>query len=239
MDIIYQHSYKFIDKNAKNGIFVEIGCDRGVGSTKYFADLAQENNTILHAVDILPNARNNISHPAIEWHISDGATWCRNHFPLLNQKISLLYLDNFDYIFNDKVIHDPWWTKERYDAIKGESWPSEFLPFQDMPDWIKQEIIDICGGTESEILGGISGRYKDFGFEFSNNNCQIEHLKQLLLLYPYFTQDCLIIFDDTFTVNDCWIGKNGPGVVFLQTQGFKIVYKDHTGVIMKQEKTES
>jgi len=239
MGSVYQQSHKFINSTACGGVFVEIGCERGEGSTKYLADLAQTHNTTLHAVDILPNAQNEVLHTSIKWHVSDGATWCREQFPLLKQKISLLYLDNFDFIYEPETIHNPLWTKELYSIIKGESWPAEFAPYHEMPEWVKQESIELLKTSENEILGGISGRYRDFGFEFSNQTCQIEHLKQLLLLYPFFTDDCLVVFDDTFTSNDCWIGKNGPGVVFLQTQGFEIVYKDYNGVIMKKESLES
>ena len=234
MGTIYQQSHEFINKTACNGVFVEIGCERGEGSTKYFAELAQLHNTILHAVDILQYAQNEVAHPSIMWHVSDGATWCQEQFPLFEQKISCLYLDNFDFIYNPEPIHDPLWTEELYNIIKGEFWPVDFAPYPDMPDWVKKESIKILKTSESELLGGISGRYKDFGFEFSNNNCQIEHLKQLLLLYPFFTEDCLIVFDDTFEYNNCWIGKNGPGVVFLQTKGFETIFKNHDGVIMKK-----
>lgn len=234
MGTVYQHSHEFINKTACSGVFVEIGCERGEGSTKYFAELAQHHNTKLHAVDILPNAQNEVVHSSIEWHVIDGATWCRDQFPLFKQKISLLYLDNFDFIHNHKIIHEPLWTEEVYSTIKGQFWPDKFAPYHDMPDWVKKESIKILKTSESELLGGISERYKDFGFEFSNNNCQIEHLKQLLFLHPFFTDDCLIVFDDTFEFNDCWVGKNGPGVVFLQTQGFEIIFKKHDGVIMKK-----
>jgi hypothetical protein len=73
------------------------------------------------------------------------------------------------------------------------------------------------------------------GFEMNNNNCQIEHMSQLLYLYPHLTSDATVVFDDTYRINECWVGKCGPGVIYLQAQGWKIL--EHTtdaGVILRR-----
>jgi len=77
--------------------------------------------------------------------------------------------------------------------------------------------------------------YQSMGMEMNNNNCQIEHMCQLLFLYPHLTADAIVIFDDTYQINQCWVGKCGPGVIYLQAQGWKIL--EHTtdaGVILKR-----
>jgi hypothetical protein len=66
--------------------------------------------------------------------------------------------------------------------------------------------------------------YRDnWNIEMNNQQCQIEHLAQLIHLEPFFDQECVIGFDDTYLYNDCWIGKCGPAVVYLLTLGYKIV----------------
>jgi len=77
--------------------------------------------------------------------------------------------------------------------------------------------------------------YQSMGMEMTNNHCQVEHMSQLLSLYPHLTPDAVVMFDDTYQINDCWVGKCGPGVVYLQAHGWKLL--EHTtdaGVILKR-----
>lgn len=235
MGHLYSNTHKHIHTLDGNSVIVEIGSERGEGSTAYFAQLAKKHNVEFHTVDILDHSKDKVNDTNITWHVADGATWCRDEYPKINKKISVMYLDNFDYIFNKDTIHNPVWNADVYNRIRGESWPKQFDAFENMPTWIKQEALELLQITEDELHGGISGRYKSFGFEFNNNVCQQEHLKQLLALYPYLADTCTVIFDDTFLINDCWIGKNGPGVVFLQVNGFNIVEKGPVGVILQRK----
>lgn len=76
-------------------------------------------------------------------------------------------------------------------------------------------------------------KYHDqFGIEMTNENCQTEHMKQIIFLNPYLATRCTVVCDDTYQFNDCWIGKCGGVVLFLLTQGFKIVEK-HDGIVGK------
>lgn len=79
---------------------------------------------------------------------------------------------------------------------------------------------------------------KQLDIEMTNTASQIEHLKQCLALFPYLSEDAVIVCDDTYTYNDCWIGKCGAVVVYLLSQGFDIVYEqrlgDGVGVILKR-----
>ena len=79
---------------------------------------------------------------------------------------------------------------------------------QDPTDWIAKQVQN----------------YKNtYNIDMNNNACQVEHMNQILSLTPYLADNCVITVDDTYTINDCWVGKCGPVVVYLQTQGFKIV----------------
>jgi hypothetical protein len=75
--------------------------------------------------------------------------------------------------------------------------------------------------------------YQSVGITMTNNNCQVEHMSQMLHLYKHLTLNAVIMFDDTYTINDCWVGKCGPVVVFLQAQGWKILENTtDTGVVL-------
>jgi len=86
-------------------------------------------------------------------------------------------------------------------------------------DWIQSQIDD----------------YKKVGIDMTNNNCQIEHMSQIINLYSHLTPSATVMFDDTYTRNDCWVGKCGPAVVFLQAQGWKILeHNNYSAVILQQ-----
>jgi hypothetical protein len=68
-----------------------------------------------------------------------------------------------------------------------------------------------------------------FSIDMTNENCQIEHLKQMLALYPYMSNHSIVVCDDTYQFNDCWIGKCGPVVVYLLANGYKIITKEAGG----------
>ena len=78
------------------------------------------------------------------------------------------------------------------------------------------------------------------GIEMTNQNSQVEHLQQILAIYPYLSDSAVVICDDTYTYNDCWIGKSGAVVIYLLANGFEVVTnirepKD-LGVILKRTK---
>ena len=171
-------------------VFVEIGSDRYEGSTEFFAELAIKNNTVLHTVDISNEAQQRLTRsrnmPGIIWHQASGSKWAAQTFPLLGKKISLLYLDNFDY------------------------------------DWHIESPTPNIELQKKEYL-------ETFGIEMTNENCQVEHFKQMLALYPYMNEHSIIMCDDTYQLNDCWIGKCGPVVIYLLANGYKIITKEAGG----------
>lgn len=181
---------QYLDNIDQSGIVLEIGSYRHEGSTEFFARIANIKNMEFHSVDIdVAYAQRRVNDQSIVWHQAAGSQWCKTVLPNLNKKISLLYLDNFDYEW-DIYEHN---------------------------DWILQQ----------------KQQYRDsFDMEMNNNNCQIEHATQMLLCLPYMSPQSVIVFDDTYQYNDCWIGKNGPAVVWLQAMGWQLkLYKDY-GVIL-------
>ena len=78
-------------------------------------------------------------------------------------------------------------------------------------------------------------QYAARGVTMTNRNCQIEHMTQLINLYSHLTAGAAVMFDDTYCHNDCWIGKNGPGVIYLLAQGWHIVHETlDCGVILQR-----
>lgn len=238
MGTLYQQTHEYITEIEPDTVMVEIGSDRGEGSTLYYANLAEKNNIKLHTVDVLPNSKISAQNASIEWHTCIGSEWCKNIYPSINKKISVMYLDNFDYLWdndrNDSRIDPDLWNKTTYDAIKGVDWPQDFCEYTDLPKQYQDEVTFPL--TYNDMMDEMRTQYRKFGFNLTNSECQLEHFKQLFYLIPYLAEECIVVFDDTFRANDCWIGKNGPGVVLLQTIGFKIVAEDKTSVILKRHR---
>lgn len=193
MGRVYQHIGTYINPSA-NGVFVEIGSDRGEGSTEWLDALAADHNKKLITVDISNKARGHLESKLLntEFVIRSGSEWA-DDFAHNWTDIDVLYLDNFDYI---------WDINEVRPAIQLQ-----------MAD------------------------YAERGILMTNQECQIEHLKQLMLLYPCLSPTAVVAFDDTYCYNDCWIGKCGPAVVYLLACGWEVVHQTlDCGVILTRKK---
>jgi len=191
----FKHTEQYLGKT-KNTMFLEIGSDRHEGSTEYFSMLAQKYDAEMHTVDIIDEAQRRLPNIPAIWHIGWGSDWCRDQLPKLNKKISCVYLDNFDYIWNIDL------NLSKHDIIQRKFYQEEV------------------------------------GMPMTNQNCQVEHMKQMIALFPYLAEDAVVVFDDTHTLNDCWVGKCGANVIWLLAQGFEIVRQEffEYGVIMKRHK---
>jgi hypothetical protein len=83
---------------------VEIGSERGEGSTAYFRDWVSVHGVDFHTVDVTDDALQHFTKHYggagdIKFHITEtGHAWCRDVLPTLGKQISVLYLDNFDWI---------------------------------------------------------------------------------------------------------------------------------------------
>jgi hypothetical protein len=94
-------------------------------------------------------------------------------------------------------------------------------------DWDINQVNKMIQDQKIEYLN-------NYGVTMNNQTCQIEHMKQIIALTPWLASQCIVMFDDTYRYNDCWIGKCGPAVVYLLALGFEIVRDEERefGVIM-------
>lgn len=190
MGTIFKKLESHIIDPAPGSVFVEIGSDRGEGSTRELDRLAKLHQTRLTTVDVLDNAQRHLACELTntDFVIATGSEWARQYS---GPPISCLYLDNFDYIWDINENHRP---------------------------------------TQLQMA-----EYADRGKTMTNQNSQIEHMAQMLALYPHLAPNAVVMFDDTYQINDCWIGKCGPAVVFLQAQGWSIIERTtDCGVILKK-----
>jgi len=138
-----------------DSIFVEIGSNRGEGSTKFLADLAQKHGTVLHTVDLDKEKANAFDHPSIVWHTGKGSRWTKTKYPPdIGKKISLLYLDNFDW--NYWPTETPDWVyrqieeyKEKFDIeMNNENSKQEHLAqaMNSLP-WLSDSATVLCDDT--------------------------------------------------------------------------------------------
>ena len=88
--------YKFLVDLAPWGVVVEIGSERGEGSTAYLRDLCDRCGVPFYTVDIAPTHPEGVT-------VADGATFLRT----LTDDVQVAYLDNHDYIF-PAIAAEPW-----------------------------------------------------------------------------------------------------------------------------------
>lgn len=191
MGRVYQHIGTYLEPSA-NGVFVEIGSDRGEGSTQWLDALAADHNKKLISVDISSKAASHWQGklPNTEFVVQSGSDWA-DDFAFNWTDVDVLYLDNFDYIWD----------------------------INDVRPAIKMQMSE----------------YAERGVLMTNQQCQVEHLKQLMLLYSCLSPRAVVAFDDTYCYNDCWIGKCGPAVVYLLANGWQVVHQTlDCGVILKR-----
>ena len=192
MGRVYQHIGNFLPANPP-GVFVEIGSERGDGSTLWLDQLAGVYQTKLITVDILPAARDQWQQTLLntEFVVEPGLPWAQE-FAHSWTDIAVLYLDNFDYIWDIENVR---------------------------PAILQQ-----------------MGEYATRGVTMTNQECQKQHLAQLLALYSNLAPQAVVAFDDTYCYNDCWIGKCGPAVVYLLARGWQVVHQTHDcGVILTRQ----
>jgi hypothetical protein len=178
MGRIYQKVNQWF-RPSEQGVLVEIGSDRGEGSTHWFNSLAAQHRKKLISVDVVSKAKSRWQDELTntEFVVQDGAEWAQQ-FAQTNVTIDLLYLDNFDYIW---------------------------------------DINNVSAAIELQML-----EYSQRGVTMTNQQCQVAHLKQLIALHSCLSPTAVVVFDDTYCYNDCWIGKCGAAVVYLLSQGWHV-----------------
>jgi hypothetical protein len=86
----------------KEGIVLEIGMERGEGSTTFFNHFCQIKGIEFYSVDFDPNTFQIVKEMKLDWTVPicmSGEKFLFEYFPELKKKIFFAYLDNFDYIF--------------------------------------------------------------------------------------------------------------------------------------------
>lgn len=132
----------------------------------------------------------------------------------------------------------------QYHVAQGSAWCQQVLPtlnkkiaavYLDNFDYI-WDITELARPDQNPFLIQQTQEYANkFGLIMNNFNSQVEHLTQCQALLPWMASDGVIVCDDTYTWNDCWVGKCGPTVIWLATQGWTVLqYKDN-GVILKKQ----
>ncbi len=84
-----------------NQCVVEIGSERGEGSTSYLYQWAHNRGLDFYSVDVVPDAQAHFKDmpPDFNFCLTEaGSEWCKTKLPLLHKRIKVLYLDNFDWI---------------------------------------------------------------------------------------------------------------------------------------------
>ena len=99
------NSYRFLEKfpdlscNPNSDIVVEIGSGIGEGSTQWLYEWATQRNLPFYSIDVIDDTSRALADLDINFVISVGHEWCRDVLPTLHKTIKVLYLDNFDYIW--------------------------------------------------------------------------------------------------------------------------------------------
>jgi hypothetical protein len=224
MGTYYRNIEPFLDQ-IDPGAWIEIGVDRGEGSTKYFSDLAQQRATKFYAVDYDPaqiqritqtltatgnaiiNLDGTISHElgALPDHVTvvqaKGEDFLSTYD--ITNKVSLVYLDNFDWDY-----------------------------------WV--------GRQEESFVPAQKQHYRQtMGTEMTNINSQQAHLLQAIHLMNMMTDNSIIVCDDTWyhPEEGVFIGKCSAVIPYLLLNGYQILhhqgYRQNSGAILGRFKNKT
>ena len=109
---------------------------------------------------------------------------------------------------------------------RGANWAAKVWPtFNQSIGCLYLDNFDYDWNTKNQSQNVLEQKawYKsEFGIDMVNQNCQVEHLRQMISLLPWMSEKCLVICDDTYQINECWVGKGGGVVLYLLCHGFEI-----------------
>ena len=246
MGLVYKKSHEFLDFIPDtNDVIVEIGSEQGDGSTAYFAQLAFTKNQKFITVDIRSNV---ICHWKDWYNLIKGSDWPRcdkfDHVYLLPDEIQKELIEKFQ--FNVDYAEETYWADNltadefqnmQYDVARGSHWAKDIFPTYNKK--ISCLYLDnfrytwnISSDDHLLFLEQEKQKYSEQGMEMTNLNCQVEHLSQMVALLPLMADRNIVVCNDTYAVNDCYLGKCGPVVVYLLTQGYKILCQYGDGTIL-------
>jgi len=179
---------------------LEIGSDRGEGSTIILAHIASFAKKTMYSVDmdtaIIDRNQKKYAKFPINFVCQKGEEFLDQNS---NLKFSLVLLDNFDWDWHPNQPHD-------------------------------------------DIMQGQVSRYKDeFNLDLTNINSQQAHLLQAIKLKDMFSENAMVVCDDTWvTPDNTYSGKCGAAIPYLMTLGFELAEQNNigTGVILIRNKKE-
>lgn len=219
MGTYYKNAEKYLDQ-IDPGVWVELGVDRGEGSTQWFADKARDRNVEFYGVDMDPDqiqqAENNLKSKTATINVDGSMNVIvgdlPSHITLVAER-GEIYLDRFAKEHPDKRIS---------------------LAYLDNFDWDYW-----LGQQEEEFVAGVKQKYLDkLGAEMNNINSQLTHLLQAYKLQPLMTENSIIICDDTWAMpqEGIFSGKCSAAIPYLLLHGYKILhnegYRQNSGVIL-------
>lgn len=125
---------------------------------------------------------------------------------------------------------------ERFSAVskKGEDFLAEY---NGLIDFLFLDAFDFDHGQHSLDR---KSRYREvLGVEISNEACYKMHLDCVTSSIWKFSDDAIVVFDDTWRVSGRWEGKGATAVPFLLENGFSILKADYKAVMLKKGKNEN
>lgn len=219
MGTYYKNVEQFLDR-IDNGVWVELGVDRGEGSTQWFSNKAKDRGVDFYGVDMDPEQIQRATHA-------------------LSSKTATVNPDgSINVVIGDLPQHIT------LIAERGETFLEQFqqqqpdkkisLTYLDNFDW------DYWLGIEEEaFVAGVKQNYLDkLGAEMNNINSQLTHLLQAHRLVPLMSDNSIIICDDTWVMpqEGIFSGKCSAAIPYLMLHGYKILhyegYRQNSGVIL-------
>lgn len=99
-------AYPLIENYARSvtASIIEIGGERGEGSTSFLRAFAERKSIPFHTVDMVNTGMT-------------GEDWLRQVFPAKRERVSFAYLDNFDWTY-ESIRNEPWLLKQIDDYAK-------------------------------------------------------------------------------------------------------------------------
>ena len=205
MGTYYRNAEQFLDKIEK-GVWVEIGVERGEGSTRYFAEFAKTYATKFYGVDAMADQIQR-AHKLLEVenklpdHIELVHALGEEFLEQLSEtigddKISLAYLDNFDW--------DYWLGQQEEPFVAG----------------VKQKYLDVLKTDMTNLNSQLAHLLQAMWLNtMAADNCLV--ICDDTWYHP---------------IEGIFTGKCSGAIPFLLTQGFEILhtegYRQNSGVIL-------
>jgi hypothetical protein len=220
MGTYYKAVEKYFDK-IDSGSWLEIGVDRGEGSTRFFSDSAGKRGVKFYGVDADPD------------QVSRSLDTLRR-----TGQASIGPDGSINQILGDlpahvSIVHN---TGEKFLDEFAQQHPTErfSLVYLDNFDWDYW-----VGGEEESFVPAQKQRYEQImGVQMNNLNSQIAHFLQAFKLQTMMTEHAIIVCDDTWyhPREGVFIGKCSVAIPLLLLNGYKILesqgYRQNSGVIL-------